>query len=182
MKGIAIVMAILFSCPAISQSDSLNQKFSFGFDGSRVFNQLFRANPYSSLLYLEYQFGPKSIVRLAGDLDQVSGVDGKLDFQNKLGYKRILKQKKAWTFYAGIDGVFEYEFNRNSQVEQFTEGGLLYIGATVKLSEHFSLSTEPSLYFIYSQTTDLDSFFSETKYSNSQGMTHVGLVRASFHF
>lgn len=182
-KKVALVWAIFFCISKGSaQIDSSFTKFSFGFDGSRVFNQLFRANPYSSLLYLEYSFSPKYTLRIAGDAEQVSGDEGKFDYQTKLGLKRYILNKDNWLFYFGLDGIFEYEFNRNTQVKQFTEGSLLYIGATYKIGNHFSLTTEPSLYFVFKQKRDLDSFDSSTKYSNMQGFTHVGLVRASFHF
>jgi hypothetical protein len=182
-KKIALIWAIFFCfSQGFTQVDSSSTKFSFGFDGSRVFNQLFRAYPYSSLLYLEHQFSSKYAVRLAGDAEQVSGDEGKLDYQTKLGLKRHILRKNNWIFYLGVDGVFEYEFNRNTQVKQHTEGSLVYIGATCKFGNYFSLTTEPSLYFVFKQKKDLDSFDSTTKYSNFQGFTQVGLVRASFHF
>ena len=182
-KKIALIGAIFFCySKGFTQVDSSSTKFSFGFDGSRVFNQLFRANPYSSLLYLECAFLPNYAIRLAGDADQISGGAGKLDYQTKLGLKRHILRKNNWIFYLGVDGVFEYEFNRSSQVKQLTEGSLLYVGATCKFGDHFSLTTEPSLYLMFTQKKDLDSFDSTTKYSNFQGFTQVGLVRASFHF
>lgn len=182
-KKVALIWAIFFCIlKGSAQTDSSFTKFSFGFDGSRVFNQLFRANPYSSLLYLEYNFLPNYALRIAGDAEQVSGDEGKFDYQTKLGLKRYILNKDNWFFYFGIDGVFEYEFNRNTQVKQFTEGSLLYIGATYKIGNHFSLTTEPSVYFVFKQKRDLDSFDSSTKYSDMQGFTQVGLVRASFHF
>ncbi len=177
----ALIGAVFFLTNTYSQLDSNQTKFSFGFDGSRVFNQLFRANLYSSLVYGEYQFSEKSFVRLAGDLEQISGDDGKLDYQIKLGYKRSIRKSGSWLFYCGLDAMFEYEFNRNSQVEQLTEGGLLYVGTTYRFSKHFSLSTEPTLYWVYKQKEDFDIIDSK-KFSNNQGFTHVGLVRASFHF
>ena len=177
----ALIGAVFFLTNTYGQLDSNQTQFSFGFDGSRVFNQLFRANLYSSLVYGEYQFSEKSFVRLAGDLEQISGDDGKLDYQIKLGYKRSIRHSGNWLFYCGLDAMFEYEFNRNSQVEQLTEGGLLYVGATYRFSKHFSLSTEPTLFWVYKQKEDFDIVDSK-KFSNNQGITHVGLVRASFHF
>lgn len=167
---------------AQSLPDSLNTGFSFGLDGSRVFNQLFRANQYSSLLYLEYELNHKSNLRLAGDVEHISGEEGKLDYQIKVGYKRFLKQYNNWRFYAGMDLMYQYEFNRNSQVELHTEGVLPYVGATYQFSDHFSLTTEPTLYLVYKQKQDKDSFNPSTKYSNELGLTSVGVVRATFHF
>lgn len=45
------LVAIFFFLALNALTDSTLNIFSFGFDGSRVFNQLFRANPYSSILY-----------------------------------------------------------------------------------------------------------------------------------
>tara|TARA_Y100000746_G_C15214073_1_gene330606 strand:- start:200 stop:463 length:264 start_codon:yes stop_codon:yes gene_type:complete len=78
--------------------------------------------------------------------------------------------------------LFESQFNRNSQVKILTEGGLLYLDATFKIGEHFSLSTEPTFYWVFPQKKDLDSFDSEIVYSQEQSFTSVGLVRATFHF
>lgn len=182
-RKVALYGAIFFCLNTVTaQLDSSATRFSFGFDGSRVFNQLFRANPYSSLMYGEYRISQKNFIRVAGDLEQTSGDDGKFDFQSKLGYKRVLQEKNTWLFYAGIDAVYEYEFNRNSDVLIHTEGGLLYVGATKMFGPHFSLSTEPSVFFVFKQLHDFDSFSGEVGHSNEQGLTHVGLVRATFHF
>lgn len=181
MRMVTLV-AILFCFSAKSQSDSSFTHYSFGFDASRVFNQLFRANAYSSILYLEYRVNPKHAFRLAGDLKNISGRDGKIDYQFKAGYKHTLKRSKKWWFYSGIDGLFEYEYNRNSQVELYREGGLLYIGATVFLHKHFSLTTEPSFYFVFQQSHDLDSFNNSWRRLNLQGFTSIGLVRITYHF
>jgi hypothetical protein len=179
-----VALAAIFFCSIASNAstDSTLNIFSFGFDGSRVFNQLFRANPYSSLLYLEYQSSLKYFVRVAGDIKQMSGEDGSFDYQTKVGLKRIIKKHNSWLFYLGLDAIFEREFNRNSQVKLFTEGGLFYLGATFKIGEHFSLSTEPTFYWIFSQKRDLDSFDKSISYSQEQSLTSIGLVRASFHF
>lgn len=70
----------------------------FRFDASRVFNQLFRANVYSSILYLEYSTNETSTFRLAGDIGNVSGGEGKIDGQIKLGYKYNFKSTKNGVF------------------------------------------------------------------------------------
>lgn len=177
------LVAIFFCFIATNAStDSTETIFSFGFDGSRVFNQLFRANPYSSLIYLEYQASSKCFARVAGNIKQVSGEAGSVDYQTKVGFKKLIKQHNSWLFYWGIDGLFEREFNGNSQVKLTTEGGLFYLGATFKIGEHFSLSTEPSFYWVFSQKRDLDSFDTDIVYSQELGLTSIGLVRASFHF
>ena len=177
------LVAIFFCFIATNAStDSTETIFSFGFDGARVFNQLFRANPYSSLIYLEYQASSKCFARVAGDIKQVSGEAGSVDYQTKVGFKKLIKQHDSWLFYWGVDALFEREFNRNSQVKLSTEGGLFYIGATFKIGEHFSLSTEPSFYWVFSQKRDLDSFDKDIVYSQELGLTSIGLVRASFHF
>ena len=124
----------------------------------------------------------KYFVRIAGDMNQVSGSGGSFDYQTKIGYKTLIKQNKSWLFYFGVDGLFERELNRNSQVEIFTEGGLFYLGATFKIGEHFSLSTEPSFFGIFNQKRDLNSFDNTIKYSKKQSFTNIGLVRASFYF
>lgn len=178
----ATLVAILFCVQVKAQSDSTFTQYSFGFDASRVFNQLFRANVHSSILYLEYRFNPKHAIRLAGDTENISGSEGKIDFQTKLGYKFTIKRTKKWWFYTGLDGMYEYEFNKNSQVELFREGGLFYIGATVFLNKHFSLTTEPSFYFMFQQSHDLDSFDKKWTNINQQGFTNIGLVRVSYHF
>ncbi len=182
-KKIALFGAIFFCFSRLSaQSDSATTEYSFGFDGTRVFNQLFRGNPYSSIVYGEYRFSERNFFRLAGDLEQNSGDDGKLDFQIKLGLKRVLKEKDSWIFYTGIDGLYEYEFNKNSEVLIHREGGLIYVGATKMFGPHFSLSTEPSIFLVFKQTRDFDSFSDEYAFSRELGLTHVGLVRATFHF
>lgn len=78
--------------------------------------------------------------------------------------------------------MYEYEYNRNSKVELFREGGLLYIGATVFLYKHFSLTTEPSFYLVFQQSHDLDSFNKSWGNINAQGFTNIGLVRVTYHF
>ena len=181
-KRIATFVAILFCFSVKSQSDSTLMHCSFGFDASRVFNQLFRANLYSSILYFEFRSNQTSTFRLAGDIRNASGEEGKIDRQIKLGYKYSFKSTKKWQFYSGLDFFHEYEYNRNSQVELFREGGLLYIGATVFLHKHFSLTTEPSFYLVFQQSHDLDSFNKSWSNINFQGFTNIGLVRVTYHF
>lgn len=179
---IVTLVTILFSFSVSAQVDSALTRYSFGFDGSKVFNQLFRANAFSSTLFIEFRLNSTHSIRIAGDLDNVSGSDGKKDHQIKLGYKYTLKENDKWHFYTGIDAMYEYEFNRNSKVELFREGGLLYIGATTFFGEHFSLTTEPSFYIVYKQSHDKDSFDKSWKKNHQLGLTNIGLVRISYHF
>jgi len=181
-RGIATLVAILFCFSVKSQSDSTLIHYSFGFDASKVFNQLFRANVYSSILYLEYRFNETSTFRLAGDIGNISGEEGKIDRQIKLGYKYNFRSTKKWQFYSGLDFLYGYEYNKNSKVELFREGGLFYIGATVFLHKHFSLTTEPSFYLVFEQSHDLDSFNKSWSNINFQGFTNIGLVRVTYHF
>tara|TARA_B110000459_G_C16377044_1_gene388041 strand:- start:14 stop:607 length:594 start_codon:yes stop_codon:yes gene_type:complete len=183
---IALLGAILFSCLLNAQEsvkvDSLTTLYSFGFDGSKVFNQLFRANAYSSTLFFEYRLNPQHALRLACDVESVSGSEGKVDYQLKAGYKYTLKENEKWLFYVGLDGLYEFEFNRNSKVEVYREGGLAYIGATTFFGKHFSLTTEPSFYLVFRQSHDKDSFDKSWKKNHQLGLTNIGLVRISYHF
>jgi hypothetical protein len=124
----------------------------------------------------------KNQLRFGTELTRLSGNKGSAYLQLKLGYNRTIKQKEKWRFYVGADAIYEYEDNLTSEQEINTTGGLIYVGATYFISPHFSLTTEPSLYFVFLNTHHYDSFAPKRKRFNIQGFTNIGLLRINYHF
>jgi hypothetical protein len=184
-KGIALIFAILFSFTAAAHTDSVqvnSNKYSFSFDASNVFNQLFRSQVYSSEIYFSYNISEKNKLRFGTELARASGSKGNAYLQLKLGYSRVFKKKGKWEFYYGGDAIYEYEDNLDSEREINTGGGLVYVGANFYISPHFSLGTEPSLYFVFLRNHRYDTFLPGVSSSNKQGFTNIGLVRVNYHF
>ena len=132
--------------------------------------------------YLSYNFSEKNTLRFGTELTRISGSKGNAYLQLKLGYSRVFKRKEKWSFYYGADAIYEYEDNLDSEREINTGGGLVYVGATFFISPHFSLTTEPSLYFVFLRDHRYDTFLPGVSSSNKQGFTNIGLVRVNYHF
>lgn len=181
--AVTFVAALLsFSNSAIAQENDAYTKYSFGFDASNVFNQLFRSQVYASSVYFSYKYNERSELRLGTDLTRVSGSSGKAILQGRFGYMRTFKSYNKWDFYAGVDALVQGETNENTQTESIEGGGLLFVGAKFYISPHFSIDTEPSLYVIFKNARDNDSFVKTASKSNHQGFTNIGLVRLTYHF
>lgn len=181
--AVTFVAALLsFSSLASKQETNLYTKYSFGFDASNIFNQLFRSQLYASSVYFSYKYNERSELRLGSDLTRVSGSSGKTILQGRFGYLRTFKSYHKWDFYAGIDALVQGETNENTKTESIEGGGLLFAGAKFYISPHFSIDTEPSLYVIFRQSRDNDAFGNKISKINKQGFTNIGLVRLTYHF
>jgi hypothetical protein len=178
---VLFALLFLFSTSSKGQVDS-TLRHQLGIDANKVLNFIFNAQIYAATLSYNYGLTPKTFLRTGASYSQTTGDEGQLKSLGKLGFYTVLKRYGKLEMYTGLDIVGGYEKNEGSQEVSYFGGTLPFIGIALLFGKHFSISTEPTFYGVFSANTDLDSYDQTVHKRYVFGFTNVGQVHLRFSF
>ena len=104
------------------------------------------------------------------------GIKPGVDFSLKTSSKR-------WKFYYGIDLAFNYSDSYQAERKIYESSLIGFFRIDFIIGKHFSISTEPGLFFMFQNIDDYDQ--SPVDNSNkflSSGIKNLGVINLNFSF
>jgi hypothetical protein len=178
---VLFALLFLFSIESKGQIDT-TYRHQIGIDANKVLNFIFNTQIYTATISYNYGVNSKTFLRTGASYSQRSGDEGQLETFGKLGFYRVLKRYNKLEMYTGVDIIGGYEKNEGSQEVSYYGGTAPFVGIALLFNKHFSISTEPTLYGVYSANTDLDSFDPTVHKRYVFGFTNIGQVHLRFSF
>ena len=110
--------------------------------------------------------------------------DNQLTVGIKPGIDFSLKtSSKKWKFYYGIDLAFNYSDSYQAERKNYESSLIGFFRIEFIVGKHFSISTEPGLFFMLQNIDDYDQ--SPVDNSNevlSSGIKNIGVINLNFSF
>jgi hypothetical protein len=110
--------------------------------------------------------------------------DNQLTLGVKPGIDFSLKtNSKKWKFYYGVDAAFNYSDSYQAERKNYETSLIGFFRIEFVLGKHFSISTEPGLFFQLETIDDYDQ--SPVDNSNevfSSGIKNIGVINLNFSF
>jgi len=105
------------------------------------------------------------------------------DVALRIGADKQFLSSKNWRFYTGVDLSYTYSTINNADKNTQNFGALFLLGFMLKLGNHFSFSSEPSLSVLRYSTKDDQSFNPKAnrKWTEIQFL-NIGQINMNFHF
>lgn len=187
MKRIISIFLLILSASvfAQAQNDSLFAipRNQVGISLNKFIKSVFASDDNAMIINYRYSGKNKWSYRTGFDFKNDDSEGGYSQFAFKLGIDRNLKRYRRWNFYYGADYFFRYSNYKNINKPQYDNGLGVFLGVQYFLSPHFSLSTEPMLYYKYIYVVDRSSFQKDNKTAWSEtGFGRIGFVELNFHF
>jgi hypothetical protein len=178
--GLFITFFFLFSLinTLKAQESENSMPHHIGIPANNFVQHIFKPQPYA------YDMNYRYVRDGHGYRTGLKFYQSKSHFQigTKLGYEKVLKNYGDWGFRYGVDlwyFLFHHKLN-NSMDHKF--GVSPFIGIYFHISDHFILSTEPGLYFIYEHYIDNDWDKGNTINNYEYGFNNIGQVQLIFRF
>lgn len=181
-------MLIFLSCVNFFAQDNFLSydekiKHQVGIGLNNFIKSAFTADKNAYNIEYRYSLLPKLSLRSGFSYDANSGEDGFKQGGFKIGIDKNFKRYKSLSVYYGIDVMYKYTNFSSLSKNQHDFGAALIFGMQYNFSKHFSLSTEPILYFRRSIVIDNATFSKDniTKW-NEYGLGKIGYIQLNFHF
>lgn len=130
-----------------------------------------------------YKVNQKLQLRAGLSYDEDTGENGYRQGGIKFGIDKNLRRYSHWNFYYGSDLMYKYSNFKNVNKAQHDIGIGFLLGIQYYISKHFSLSTEPTLYFKNIIVVDHNTFLKNNIDTWSEfGLGKIGYVQLNFHF
>lgn len=101
----------------------------------------------------------------------------------KPGIDFMFNDSKKWKFFYGLDTPFEYSNNFQSERKYYKIALIPFFRVEYVVSQSFSISTEPGLFFQILKINDLDgSPVDNSNSSFSSGISSLGIINLNFSF
>ncbi|MBP7172504.1 MAG: outer membrane beta-barrel protein [Cloacibacterium sp.] len=182
-------IVFLLSCATIFAQDnnflSYDQqiKHQVGIGLNNFIKSAFTSDANSYNLEYRYYKNDKIAWRAGVSYEGNSGESGYTQGGLKIGIDRNFRRYRSWSVYYGFDIMYKYAHFKNINKDEHNLGAGIVLGIQYNISKHFSISTEPTLYFKRNITVDHATFSKDntTKW-NEYGLGKVGYVQMNFHF
>lgn len=179
-----LIFSISLTTKAQNADSSLNELSFYRHQLSIGLSNLIIISTSNSEYDVSYFYMPtnKSRLRSHFKYNEVTGDDGKLEYGIKIGYDRRIKNFEKWLFYFGIDTETSLAYynidNRNKRIFGLNP----FIGVQFNISNHFSLSTEPTFTIKHIIDSDPEHFTTTQVKWNEYRFDNIGLINVNFHF
>ena len=101
----------------------------------------------------------------------------------KPGIDFMFNNSKKWKFFYGLDTSFEYSNNFQSERKYYKIALVPFFRIEYVVSQSFSISTEPGLFFEILKIKDVDgSPIDNSNSSFSSGISSLGVLNLNFSF
>lgn len=177
------MLAINYEASAQQADTSFSNRHQLGYNATETIRLFQRESEHVYKLYYRYQLNSSSFLRSGLNYSLDTSGQGSLDIDIKIGFDRVFKTSGKWRFYAGGDFMGGFEKFSSSSRKNYIAGAGPFFGVIFFLNEHFSLSTEPGLFFkvkYYKNTNTFNPENSETWVE--MDMVNVGQIIMSVHF
>jgi hypothetical protein len=109
--------------------------------------------------------------------------DNEFTFGVKPGIDFMFNNSKKWKFFYGLDTSFEYSNNFQSERKYYKIALVPFFRVEYVVSQFFSISTEPGLFFQILKIKDVDgSPIDNSNSSFSSGISSLGILNLNFSF
>ena len=167
---------------ALQWSDSPHR---LGFPATSTFRFLSRGDDQVYDLNYRYRQQQGRHLRASLSLRYNSSDSDQFILNTRVGLDRVFKQSAnhKWQFYTGADLALGIE-KRSTGGRWYYAGGIVpFIGAQYRITEHFSLSTEPGFLLQVRHLNETDSFNTpEDETWFEAEFMNIGQILISFHF
>ncbi|MDO4880339.1 MAG: hypothetical protein Q3983_03585 [Capnocytophaga sp.] len=184
IKHCLFCLLLITNTIALSQEGNLvlDKRHQLGIGISKFLNNIFPSDNNAFLLEYRYLYKEKNAYRLGGDYRTETSSDGLYEIGVKVGIDRTFRKNNRWFFYYGIDfgGRYLYYIDREQSLTNITLNP--FFGIQYHLSENFSISTEPGLFFRYNFSKEERSFSEKNKSWIESRLAKIGVIQVNFHF
>lgn len=178
-----LAISLLLSAQQENDSISDNPKHQVGIGINKFIKSVFASDDNAMIINYRYTGKGKWSYRTGFDFMKNDSDGGFTQYGFKLGIDRNLKIYRNWNFYYGADIFTRYSNYKNINKPQYDNGLGVFFGIQYFISPHFSISTEPMLYYKYVYLIDKSTFQSNSKSGWSEtGFGKIGFVELNFHF
>ncbi len=176
----AVTLTCLYCINGYSQRTENKNQLSIN---ASNFIVLFNEQVNNLDLSYRYAIGAKYNLRSAINLDVTSSNAGITDIAVRLGIDRSFSSDGKWDFYYGCELNHSTNSIKSSNRINRNYGVYGFWGILYRIGDHFSLSTEPTLAFIYNTTRDTDDFGPQANSNWSElKLLNIGQLKLGFHF
>lgn len=174
---------LLFAQNEATLSDSTKIKHQIGIGISNFINSAFSSDKGAFEVEYRYKYNSKISFRSGAIYQKDDSEDGFLETGLKLGIDKSLKKYKKWNFFYGVDFTGTLSKFKNINKDNYNYGLAAFLGIQYKISDNFSMSIEPNLYFKQNVIVDNSTFSidNKTKWTES-GLGKLGYIQINFHF
>lgn len=175
-------MLVVCGLQLLAQDSSYHHQIGIGVP--KLVKHVFSVDENSFLLSYRNTSCPKINFRGGLDFSFTNREDDINYYAVKLGVDTYLKKFKKWDVYTGIDVSFRYAYSDLLKTVNTRASLNVLFGIMYKVSPHFSISTEPYLFFASNYFNDEDTYDVNQKNQKweSFGMGGVGFLSVNFHF
>lgn len=162
-KKHVITAILLWSGIAVFSQTSTNLvgfRNEIGIDVANIVTFLSKKNE-SCLINYKHHFSEKHALRTGLNLELSSSKDGYNAFKLKGGYQYNFPISDRWRLYSGVDALLRYQSNNFQPNRSIRYGICPVVGFSFFLDKHFTVSTEISLNFFYTDYQNSASYSPE---------------------
>tara|TARA_B110000967_G_scaffold204913_1_gene248349 strand:+ start:1829 stop:2386 length:558 start_codon:yes stop_codon:yes gene_type:complete len=175
-----ILLVLMTFCSHMFAQDVLKNMISLNADD--LIPAVFSSN--SSEYNLNYRRAVSENNHLRFGLKYFLENDNQFTIGAKPGVDFKLKSSSGkWSFFYGIDLAFDYIDNYQSERKYIDSSFVPFFRIELLLGKHFSISTEPGLFFKFQKIKDYDgSPIDNSDEIFSSGIKNLGVINLNFSF